>query len=214
MDWKIRIFNNFPSGHLKVPYCRVVPWEIIYPFLCSSLLASYAKNKTVFLFKYYFVGNFLLKVNNKDIKIIFMDVVQVSFLLTLSRYVVMWQIFFTLYATWIHAPKLNLTKKTWVQICFKPLYKKWNFPLKISSVNGKIHFLCSVTKRCQISSSYWSISGQCFFSLKNMEYLSVFSPNPEKYGPEKTPYLDTFQVMRLPDIFLIFSGNIEKENYW
>ena len=24
------------------------------------------------------------------------------------------------------------------------------------------------------------------------EYLSVFSPNMGKYGPEKTPYLDTF----------------------
>ena len=23
-------------------------------------------------------------------------------------------------------------------------------------------------------------------------YLSVFSPNAGKYGPEKTPYLDTF----------------------
>ena len=27
-----------------------------------------------------------------------------------------------------------------------------------------------------------------------MEYLSVFSPNTEKYGPEKTPYLDTFHA--------------------
>ena len=28
------------------------------------------------------------------------------------------------------------------------------------------------------------------------EYLSVFSPNVGKYGPEKTPYLDTFQTVR------------------
>ena len=27
-----------------------------------------------------------------------------------------------------------------------------------------------------------------------MEYLSVFSPDTEKYGPEKTPYLDTFHA--------------------
>ena len=28
-----------------------------------------------------------------------------------------------------------------------------------------------------------------------MKYISIFSPNAGKYGPEKTPYLDTFQVM-------------------
>ena len=28
-------------------------------------------------------------------------------------------------------------------------------------------------------------------SAKNMEYLSAFSTNAGKYGPEKTPYLDT-----------------------
>ena len=27
------------------------------------------------------------------------------------------------------------------------------------------------------------------------EYLSVFSPNAVKYGPEKTPYLDTFRTV-------------------
>ena len=28
------------------------------------------------------------------------------------------------------------------------------------------------------------------------EYLSVFSPNTGKYGPEKTPYLDTFHTVQ------------------
>ena len=168
-------------------------------------------------------------------------VVQVSFLLTLSRYVVMWQIFFTLYATWIHAPKLNLTKKTWVQICFKPLYKKWNFPLKISSVNEKLHFFVQCYKAMSklflllihfrlmllFVNPIKTLREKCpnteFFLVRifpdldwirrDTEYLSVFSPNPEKYGPEKTPYLDTFHVMRPSDIFLIFSGNIEKEHW-
>ena len=27
------------------------------------------------------------------------------------------------------------------------------------------------------------------------DYLSVFSPNAEKYGPEKTPYLGTFHAV-------------------
>ena len=29
----------------------------------------------------------------------------------------------------------------------------------------------------------------------NTSYLSVFSPNARKYGPEKTPYLDTFHAV-------------------
>ena len=32
---------------------------------------------------------------------------------------------------------------------------------------------------------------------KDTSYLSVFSPNAGKYGPEKTPYLDTFHAMKL-----------------
>ena len=31
---------------------------------------------------------------------------------------------------------------------------------------------------------------------RDMEYLSVFSPNAGKYGPEKTTYLDTFHTVR------------------
>ena len=30
----------------------------------------------------------------------------------------------------------------------------------------------------------------------NTEYLSVVSPNAGKYGPEKTPYLDTFRAVK------------------
>ena len=33
------------------------------------------------------------------------------------------------------------------------------------------------------------------FLLKFFTYLSVFSPNAGKYGPEKTPYLDTFHTV-------------------
>ena len=32
---------------------------------------------------------------------------------------------------------------------------------------------------------------------RDTEYLSVFSPNAEKYGPEKTPYLDTFHAVNI-----------------
>ena len=30
---------------------------------------------------------------------------------------------------------------------------------------------------------------------RDTEYLSVFSPNTEKYGPGKTPYVDIFHVV-------------------
>ena len=45
-------------------------------------------------------------------------------------------------------------------------------------------------------SKYGVITGPHFsvFGL-NTPYLSVFSPNTEKYGPEITPYLDIFHAM-------------------
>ena len=45
-------------------------------------------------------------------------------------------------------------------------------------------------------SKYRVFSGPYFpvFGL-NMEYLSVFRPNAGKYGPQKTPYLDTFRAV-------------------
>ena len=39
------------------------------------------------------------------------------------------------------------------------------------------------------------------------EYLSIFSPNVGKYGPEKTPYLDTFNavvIIRFPHVKILF----------
>ena len=44
--------------------------------------------------------------------------------------------------------------------------------------------------------SYGSLREKC----PNAEYLSLFSSNVGKYGPEKTPYLDTFHAM------LIYEG--------
>ena len=36
---------------------------------------------------------------------------------------------------------------------------------------------------------------------RDTKYLSVFSPNAGKYGPEKTPYLDTFHAVDSNHIF-------------
>ena len=46
-------------------------------------------------------------------------------------------------------------------------------------------------------SKYGIFSGPYFavFGLNMEQYLSVFSPNAGKYGPEKTPYLDTFYAV-------------------
>ena len=43
-------------------------------------------------------------------------------------------------------------------------------------------------KSVQIRSLLWSV-------FSRIRYLSVFSPNARKYGPEKSPYLDTFQTV-------------------
>ena len=45
-------------------------------------------------------------------------------------------------------------------------------------------------------SKYGVFSGPCFPAFRlNTPYLSVFSPNAGKYGPEKIPYLDTFHTV-------------------
>ena len=62
--------------------------------------------------------------------------------------------------------------------------------------------ICSM-KGVQIRSFFWS----GFFRIRTaygeirirdtirIQYLSVFSPNAGKYGPEKTWYLDTFHAV-------------------
>ena len=43
-------------------------------------------------------------------------------------------------------------------------------------------------------SKYGVISGMIFLYSDGIPYLSVFSPNTGKYGPEITPYLDSFNA--------------------
>ena len=62
-------------------------------------------------------------------------------------------------------------------------------PFPKQSISCGNHCLKSV----QIRSFFWSV-----FSCIRTEYgdlLFVFSPNTGKYGPEYTPYLDTFHVV-------------------
>ena len=51
-----------------------------------------------------------------------------------------------------------------------------------------------------ISGRYYSAFGL------NKERYGVISPNPGKYGPEKTPYLDTFHLVTP---FALTSPNID-----
>ena len=46
-------------------------------------------------------------------------------------------------------------------------------------------------------------------SLRIQSYLSVFSPNAGKYGPEKFPYLETFHAAWLG----IFTGELVDPNF-
>ena len=42
------------------------------------------------------------------------------------------------------------------------------------------------------------------------KYLSVFSPNVGKYGPEKTPYMDTFYAFGIYPIYDFFGEEVMK----
>ena len=53
---------------------------------------------------------------------------------------------------------------------------------------GELFYLFQCVKSVQIRSFFWS-----FFSRIRTD--CVFSPNAEKYGTDKTPYLDTFHAV-------------------
>ena len=46
-------------------------------------------------------------------------------------------------------------------------------------------------------SIFWSVFSRIRTEYGEILRISVFSPNPGKYGPEKTPYLDTFHTVIL-----------------
>ena len=64
--------------------------------------------------------------------------------------------------------------------CFAKILKHFRKSLRLGCLTGFWMRLCYVRA---IYLFHWSIS---------TKYLTVFSPNAGKYGPGKTPYLDTF----------------------
>ena len=66
--------------------------------------------------------------------------------------------------------------------------------LRFSDFNCAVHFMAWKWSKCGVfSGPYFPVFGL------NTEryYLSVFSPNAAEYGPEKTPYLNTFHAAHL-----------------
>ena len=49
---------------------------------------------------------------------------------------------------------------------------------------------------------------------RDTSHLSVFSPNAEKYGLEKSPYLDTFNPVHVPRSFQIFPTKSYNQIVW
>ena len=48
--------------------------------------------------------------------------------------------------------------------------------------------------------TFFRIRAECMEIQRDTKYLSVFSPNTRKYGPEKTPYLDTFHTVDVAEV--------------
>ena len=59
-------------------------------------------------------------------------------------------------------------------------------------------------KTVQIRSFFWSIFSRIRTEY-GTEYLTVFSPNAGKYGPEKTSYLDTCHAVSHQKVFFKIS---------
>ena len=64
-------------------------------------------------------------------------------------------------------------------------------------------FLCETITPWKVS-KYGVFSGS-YFPAFGLKYLSIFSPNVGKYGPEKTLYFDTFHAVNIrTNFFLLY----------
>ena len=75
---------------------------------------------------------------------------------------------------------------------FSSHHSKW---LKIKISNG-------MREKCQNTELILvPIFRRSTWIWRDTKYLSVFSPNAGKYGPELTPYLDTFHAVAMPPFY-------------
>ena len=56
-------------------------------------------------------------------------------------------------------------------------------------------------KSVQIRSFFWSVFSRIWTEYRDTKYLSVFSANAGKCGPEKTSYLDNFHAVTFSEVF-------------
>ena len=98
----------------------------------------------------------------------------------------------------------NFSIKTYSIMSIKYMYKisckfhdknflRYRFLKKPSAGRVKRHELFDTISQTNLeTSTAWNVSTCGVFPSL---YFPVFSPNTGKYGPEKTPYLDTFHVV-------------------
>ena len=65
---------------------------------------------------------------------------------------------------------------------------------KLPEIKEEKQWIRHCEKSVQIWSYFWSV----FSCISCTPYLSVFSPNTGKYGPEITPYFDFFHAVNSP----------------
>ena len=78
-----------------------------------------------------------------------------------------------------------------------------------NDLNGKIRTHC--VKSVQIRSFFWAVLSR----IRNEcgEIRSI-TPNARKYGPEKTPYLETFHTVTLHSNMLLSRDNLLDSYNW
>ena len=93
-------------------------------------------------------------------------------------------------------------------------YESWVYvtfvlQAKLSDESQKKLFKCHMD-HCVKSAQIRSFSGP-YFPVFLVRILSVFSPNAGKYGPEKTPYLDTFHAVDARNILPVMGNHLTYE---
>ena len=73
----------------------------------------------------------------------------------------------------------------WIYIKNKSNYK--------TNVTHNFYFQRTVSLKSAVSRTAWKMSK---YGVISGPYLPVFSPDTGKYGPEITPYLDTFHAVK------------------
>ena len=92
-----------------------------------------------------------------------------------------------------------------IRISTLVLASTWAFKYKIVCYSikfaFKVSYICYTLPEKCLNTEFFlvRIFPHLDWIWRDTEYLSVFSPNAEKYGPEKSPYLDIFHALTETD---------------